>query len=178
MPHQTQRVNLTSRLCFTSKISRILSTKKYFGMHSSSLCVCAQMKVALHPRLLLLIVVRGRCLPISWTALTWSALFVWGKSTIQHTHTHKQRHTYTTSLWGDVLLNYWTCVFPQAVLWACHHPLWTHILSEMSGALHGPQPKLPTVQREPCWGKLILNCANISSNTVKYFEHILLPSFG
>lgn len=36
----------------------------------------------------------------------------------------------------------------QIVLRAGDHSLWTHFLPQMSGALHGPQPELPSVQGE------------------------------
>lgn len=40
----------------------------------------------------------------------------------------------------------------QIILWASGHSLRSHLLPQMSGALPGPQPQLPSVQRESVWG--------------------------
>lgn len=58
------------------------------------------------------------------------------------------------------VVSYSLCAFIvfllQIVLWASGHPLWSHLLPQMSGALPGPQPQLPSVQRESIWGTCTL----------------------
>lgn len=61
----------------------------------------------------------------------------------------------------------------QIILWASCHSLRSHLLPQMSGALPGPQPQLPSVQRESVWGTLNF----VGSNMQKVLKVVTFMRF-